>query len=94
MSRISDAVVDDLTFDPDVDVSGITVEDRDGEVVLAGSVPSYPQYRPGHPHIRRRPGHVLQQRRLAHPASPRTTSARPRPDCRSARSPSSTARSR
>jgi osmotically-inducible protein OsmY len=38
------AVIDDLTFDPDVDASDITVEDRDGEVVLAGSVPSYPQY--------------------------------------------------
>jgi osmotically-inducible protein OsmY len=37
------AVIDDLTFDPDVDASDITVEDRDGEVVLAGSVPSYPQ---------------------------------------------------
>jgi osmotically-inducible protein OsmY len=44
MSKISDAVVDDLTFDPDVDASDITVEDRDGEVMLAGSVPSYPQY--------------------------------------------------
>ena len=44
MSTISDAVVDDLTFDPDVDASGITVEDRDGDVVLTGSVPSYPQY--------------------------------------------------
>ena len=38
------AVVDDLTFDPDVDASDITVEDRDGEMVLAGSMPSYPQY--------------------------------------------------
>ncbi len=38
------AVIDDLTFDPDVDASDITVEDRNGEVVLAGSVPSYPQY--------------------------------------------------
>jgi osmotically-inducible protein OsmY len=37
-------VTDDLTFDPDVDASGITVEDRDGEVILSGSVPSYPQY--------------------------------------------------
>jgi osmotically-inducible protein OsmY len=44
MGKISDAVVDDLTFDPDVDASDITVKDRDGEVVLAGSVPSYPQY--------------------------------------------------
>jgi osmotically-inducible protein OsmY len=38
------AVKDDLTFDPDVDARDITVEDRDGEVVLRGSVPSYPQY--------------------------------------------------
>src|SRR5215469_5323644 len=44
MSTISDAVVDDLTFAPDVDASGITVEDGDGDVVLTGSVPSYPQY--------------------------------------------------
>jgi osmotically-inducible protein OsmY len=47
MSKANDiraAVTDDLTFDPDVDASGITVENRDGEVVLAGSVPSYPQY--------------------------------------------------
>jgi osmotically-inducible protein OsmY len=41
---IRDAVESDLTFDPDVDASGITVEDRDGDVVLSGSVPSYPQY--------------------------------------------------
>jgi osmotically-inducible protein OsmY len=41
---IGPAVTDDLTFDPDVDASDITVENRDGEVVLAGSVPSYPQY--------------------------------------------------
>jgi len=40
MSTISDAAVDDLTFDPDVDASGITVEDGDGDVVLTGSVPS------------------------------------------------------
>jgi len=44
MGKISDEVVDDLTFDPDVDASDITVKDRDGEVVLTGSVPSYRQY--------------------------------------------------
>jgi osmotically-inducible protein OsmY len=38
------AVTDDLTFDPDVDASGITVENRDRDVVLSGHVPSYPQY--------------------------------------------------
>ena len=37
------AVIDDLTFDPDVDASDIRVE-MDGDVVLTGSVPSYPQY--------------------------------------------------
>jgi osmotically-inducible protein OsmY len=44
MSKISDAIVGDLTFDPDVDASDITAGDRDGEVTLAGSVPSYRQY--------------------------------------------------
>jgi osmotically-inducible protein OsmY len=34
------AVIDDLTFAPDVDASDITVEDRDGEVGLAASVPT------------------------------------------------------
>jgi osmotically-inducible protein OsmY len=38
------AVIDDLTFDPDVDASDIRVEELDGAVVLTGSVPSYPQY--------------------------------------------------
>ena len=43
MSETNDiraAVIDDLTFDPDVDASDITVEDRDGEVALAASVPT------------------------------------------------------
>jgi osmotically-inducible protein OsmY len=43
-SDIRAAVIDDLTFDPDVDASGIRVEEMDGEVVLTGNVPSYPQY--------------------------------------------------
>jgi osmotically-inducible protein OsmY len=38
------AVIDDLTFDPDVDASDIRVEETAGDVVLSGSVPSYPQY--------------------------------------------------
>jgi len=53
---MSDAVVDDLTFDPDVDASDITVGDRDGEVVLTGSVPSYPQYVEAAAVARRVPG--------------------------------------
>ena len=43
-SDIRAAVIDDLTFDPDVDASDIRVEEKDGDVVLTGSVPSYPQY--------------------------------------------------
>ena len=39
-----DALADELTFDPDVDASGITVRIVNGEIVLAGTVPSYPQY--------------------------------------------------
>src|SRR2546429_8719730 len=38
------AVIDDLTFDPDVDASDIGVEEMDGDVVLTGNVASYPQY--------------------------------------------------
>lgn len=38
------SVMDDLTFDPDVDARDIRVEETDGDVVLTGSVPSYPQY--------------------------------------------------
>ena len=44
MGRSNDiraAVIDDLTFDPDVDASDIRVEETDGDVVLTGSVPSY-----------------------------------------------------
>ena len=41
---VGNAVADELTFDPDVDASGITVRIVDGEVTLAGTVPSYPQY--------------------------------------------------
>ena len=41
---VGNAVADELTFDPDVDASGITVRTVDGEVTLAGTVPSYPQY--------------------------------------------------
>ena len=37
------AVIDDLTFDPDVDASDIRVEE-DRDVVLTGSVPSYSEH--------------------------------------------------
>jgi osmotically-inducible protein OsmY len=43
-SDIRASVIDDLTFDPDVDASDIRVEEMDGEIVLTGSVQSYPQY--------------------------------------------------
>ena len=41
MSKSNDiraAVIDDLTFDPDVDASDIRVEELAGDVVLTGSV--------------------------------------------------------
>ena len=41
---VGDAVADELTFDPDVDASGITVRTMNGEVILAGTVPSHAQY--------------------------------------------------
>ena len=41
--EIRDAVEDRLTFDPDVEASHIAVENLDGEIVLSGTVPSYPQ---------------------------------------------------
>jgi osmotically-inducible protein OsmY len=43
---IRDAVEDQLIFDPDVDAaeSDITVKTMNGDVALAGTVPSYPQY--------------------------------------------------
>ena len=39
-----DALADELTFDPDVDASGITVRTVNGEIIVTGTVPSYPQY--------------------------------------------------
>ena len=42
--EIRDAIEDRLTFDPDVDASDTTVENLNGEIVLNGTVPSYPQY--------------------------------------------------
>jgi osmotically-inducible protein OsmY len=42
--ELRDAVEDRLTFDPDVDAADIAVENLNGEIVLNGTVPSYPQY--------------------------------------------------
>ena len=41
---IREAVEAELTFDPLVDASDITVKNINGEVALNGTVPSYPQY--------------------------------------------------
>jgi osmotically-inducible protein OsmY len=41
---IRQAIQDELTFDPLVDQSGITVKNLSGDVALNGTVPSYPQY--------------------------------------------------
>jgi osmotically-inducible protein OsmY len=41
---IRDAVRAELTFDPLVDATDITVKNMNGEVGLNGTVPSYPQY--------------------------------------------------
>jgi len=41
---VADTIADELTFDPDVDASGITVRAVNGEVTLAGTVPGYQQY--------------------------------------------------
>jgi osmotically-inducible protein OsmY len=41
---IREAVEDELTFDPLVDATDITVKNINGEVALNGTVPSYPQY--------------------------------------------------
>src|SRR6266516_6300250 len=41
---IRDAVELELSYDPLVDMSGITVKNINGEVALNGTVPSFPQY--------------------------------------------------
>jgi osmotically-inducible protein OsmY len=41
---IREAVEAELTFDPLVDATGITVKNINGDVALNGTVPSYPQY--------------------------------------------------
>jgi len=41
---IRNSVEDELTYDPLVDPSNVTVKNINGEVALNGTVPSYPQY--------------------------------------------------
>ncbi len=41
---IREAVEAELTFDPLIDPSNITVKNMNGDVALNGTVPSYPQY--------------------------------------------------
>lgn len=42
---IRDAVKAELSFDPLVDESSVTVKNMNGDIALNGTVPSYPQYR-------------------------------------------------
>ena len=42
---IRDAVKAELSFDPLVDQSSLTVKNMNGDIALNGTVPSYPQYR-------------------------------------------------
>ena len=41
---IREAVESELTFDPLVDATDITVKNINGDIALNGTVPSYPQY--------------------------------------------------
>ena len=41
---VREAVEEELSFDPLVDVTNITINNLSGEVALNGTVPSYPQY--------------------------------------------------
>src|ERR1700749_2705275 len=41
---IRDSVEAELTFDPLVDATDVTVKNINGDVALNGTVPSYPQY--------------------------------------------------
>ena len=41
---IRDAVEDELSYDPLIDMSDITVKNINGDVALNGTVPSFPQY--------------------------------------------------
>ena len=41
---VREAVEAELSFDPLVDATNITVKNMNGEVALNGTVPSYPQY--------------------------------------------------
>ena len=41
---IRDAVEQELSYDPLIDMSDITVKNINGEVALNGTVPSFPQY--------------------------------------------------
>ena len=41
---IRGAVEDELSYDPLVDMSNITVKNTNGDVALNGTVPSFPQY--------------------------------------------------
>ena len=48
---VREAVEKELSYDPHVDATDISVKNINGKVALTGTVPSFPQYlkRPGRP---------------------------------------------
>ena len=75
---IREAVEAELTFDPLVDPSNITVKNMNGDVALNGTVPSYPQYVEAAAAAQRVAGVTNVHNHLAVDLPPVTTATTPR----------------